>query len=278
MLMNIETYMGQGKLSKPGIGNAPAERDSADDVDGTAEIPAATANVSERRFSTASARILLIEDDREIAEEMASELLDLGYVVCHVATGSEGADEARRGRYDLLIVDALLPGCDGFSIIQGLRRDRIHVPVLVVSALGAVNDRVRGLKVGGDDYLTKPFALPELAARVEALLRRPLETRATVLRVGPLELDLIERIARRGDRTIELSKSEFKLLEYFMRRPDRVVTREMLLEDVWHYRFLPQTNLVDVHIGRLRRKVDGPNETPLLLSVRGMGFVLRESH
>ena len=141
-----------------------------------------------------------------------------------------------------------------------------------------MNDRVRGLKVGGDDYLTKPFALPELAARVEALLRRPLETRATVLRVGPLELDLIERIARRGDRTIELSKSEFKLLEYFMRRPDRVVTREMLLEDVWHYRFLPQTNLVDVHIGRLRRKVDGPNETPLLLSVRGMGFVLRESH
>jgi two-component system, OmpR family, response regulator len=278
MLMNIETYMGQGKLSKPGIGNAPAERDSADDVDGTAEIPAATANVSERRFSTASARILLIEDDREIAEEMASELLDLGYVVCHVATGSEGADEARRGRYDLLIVDALLPGCDGFSIIQRLRRDCIQVPVLVVSALGAVNDRVRGLKVGGDDYLTKPFALPELAARVEALLRRPLETRATVLRVGPLELDLIERIARRGDRTIELSKSEFKLLEYFMRRPDRVVTREMLLEDVWHYRFLPQTNLVDVHIGRLRRKVDGPNETPLLLSVRGMGFVLRESH
>jgi two-component system OmpR family response regulator len=150
------------------------------------------------------------------------------------------------------------------------------VPVLVVSALGAVNDRVRGLKIGGDDYVTKPFALPELAARVEALLRRPLETRATVLRVGPLELDLIERVARRGDRAIELSKSEFKLLEYFMRRPDRVVTRDMLLEDVWKYRFLPQTNLVDVHIGRLRRKIDGANDEPLLLSVRGMGFFLRE--
>jgi two-component system OmpR family response regulator len=274
MLMNLETYMGQGKPGKPTIGGPH----SADDSNSTPEIPAATVDDSERPLSTASARILLIEDDREIAEEMASELLDLGYVVCHVATGSEGAEEARRGRYDLLIVDALLPGCDGFSIIQGLRRDRIRVPVLVVSALGAVNDRVRGLKVGGDDYLTKPFALPELAARVEALLRRPLETRATVLRIGPLELDLIERLARRGDRTIELSKSEFRLLEYFMRRPDRVVTREMLLEDVWHYRFLPQTNLVDVHIGRLRRKVDGPQETPLLLSVRRMGFVFRELH
>jgi two-component system OmpR family response regulator len=253
------------------------QNDPADDFDSSAEMSATGPNVSERPFSTTSARILLIEDDREIAEEMASELLDRGYVVCHVATGLEGAEEARRGRYDLLIVDALLPGCDGFSIIQGLRRDRIQVPVLVVSALGAVNDRVRGLKVGGDDYVTKPFALPELAARVEALLRRPLETRATILRVGPLELDLIERVAKREDRTIELSKSEFKLLEYFMRRPDRVVTREMLLEDVWHYRFLPQTNLVDVHIGRLRRKVDGPHEKPLLLSVRGMGFILREA-
>lgn len=274
--MNIKTFMGQGKPSKSRLDNVPMQNDPADDFDSSAEMSATGPNVSERPFSTTSARILLIEDDREIAEEMASELLDRGYVVCHVATGSEGAEEARRGRYDLLIVDALLPGCDGFSIIQGLRRDRIQVPVLVVSALGAVNDRVRGLKVGGDDYVTKPFALPELAARVEALLRRPLETRATILRVGPLELDLIERVAKREDRTIELSKSEFKLLEYFMRRPDRVVTREMLLEDVWNYRFLPQTNLVDVHIGRLRRKVDGPNEQPLLLSVRGMGFIFRE--
>jgi two-component system OmpR family response regulator len=244
--------------------------------DSSADISVVNANVSERLSSTSRARILLIEDDREIAEEMANELVDRAYLVNHVATGSQGAEEARRGRYDLLIIDLLLPGCDGFSIIQELRRDGIQVPVLVVSALGAVNDRVRGLKIGGDDYVTKPFALPELAARVEALLRRPLETRATILRVGPLELDLIERVARRGDRTIELSKSEFKLLEYFMRRPDRVVTRDMLLEDVWNYRFLPQTNLVDVHIGRLRRKVDGPNDEPLLLSVRGMGFFFRE--
>ena len=275
--MNIKTFMGQEKPGKIRLDNAPMQNDLAAGSDSNADNPVESPDVSERPFSTTSARILLIEDDREIAEEMASELLDRGYVVCHVSTGSEGAEEARRGLYDLLIVDALLPGCDGFSIIQGLRRDRIQVAVLVVSALGAVNDRVRGLKVGGDDYVTKPFALPELAARVEALLRRPLETRATILRVGPLELDLIERAAKREDRTIELSKSEFKLLEYFMRRPNRVVTREMLLEDVWNYRFLPQTNLVDVHIGRLRRKIDGPNEQPLLLSVRGMGFIFRET-
>jgi two-component system OmpR family response regulator len=244
--------------------------------DRNAQVSAEDASVRERPLASSRARILLIEDDREIAEEVANELTDRDYEVCHAITGSYGAEEARRGRYDLLIVDLLLPGCDGFSIIEGLRRDGIHVPVLVVSALGAVNDRVRGLEIGGDDYVTKPFALPELAARVEALLRRPLETRATTLRVGPLELDLIDRVARRDDRTIDLSKSEFKLLEYFMRRPDRVVTRDMLLEDVWHYRFLPQTNLVDVHIGRLRRKIDSSSDEPLLLSVRGMGFIFRE--
>jgi two-component system OmpR family response regulator len=245
-------------------------------VESKTDIPAASAFAGERISPPCRARILLIEDDREIAEQVVNELFDRAYDVRHAPTGSEGAEEARRGRYDLLIVDLLLPGCDGFTIIQGLRRDGIQTPVLVVSALGTVNDRVRGLEIGGDDYLTKPFALPELAARVEALLRRPLDSRATTLRLGPLELDLIERVARRGDRTIELSKSEFKLLEYFMRRPDRVLTRDMLLEDVWNYRFLPQTNLVDVHIGRLRRKVDGPGEEPLLLSVRGLGFIFRE--
>jgi two-component system, OmpR family, response regulator len=234
------------------------------------------ANLSEHLPPGSRARILLIEDDQELADEVASDLLDRTYEVVHAANGAKGAEEARRGGYDLIIVDLLLPECDGLSIIQGLRRDGIRTPVLVVSALSAVNDRVRGLKMGGDDYVTKPFALPEVVARVEALLRRPLETRATVLRVGSLELDLIDRVARRGDTTIELSKSEFKLLEYFMRRPGRVVTRDMLLEDVWHYRFLPQTNLVDVHIGRLRRKVDNAGE-PLLLSIRGIGFILRDA-
>jgi two-component system, OmpR family, response regulator len=238
--------------------------------------PISEVNFSEHLPPGSRARILLIEDDQEIADEVANDLLDRAYDVTHAANGSQGAEEARRGGYDLLIVDLMLPGCDGLSIIQGLRRDGIRTPVLVVSALGAVNDRIRGLKMGGDDYVTKPFALPEVAARVEALLRRPLDTRATVLRVGPLELDLIERVARRGGSVIELSKSEFKLLEYFMRRPGRVVTRDMLLEDVWHYRFLPQTNLVDVHIGRLRRKVDTNGGEPLLLSIRGMGFILRD--
>jgi len=218
-------------------------------------------------------RILLVEDDEGIATEVVAELTSRGYAVTHVNNGMEGARRARD--FDLLIMDRLLPGIDGVSVIERLREENVRVPVLVLSALSAVNDRVRGLKAGGDDYLTKPFALSELAARVEALLRRPLETRETVLVVGELELDLIDRTARRRGRPIELLPREFKLLEYLMRRPEQVVTRAMLLEDVWHYRFVPQTNLVDVHIGKLRRKVDAPGETPLIESVRGIGFLFR---
>lgn len=220
-------------------------------------------------------RILVIEDDQEMADDVVAELTGRSYDVTHIDSGLKGLEAARSGRYDLLIVDLLLPECDGLTIIRTLRRDGFRVPIIVVSALVAVGDRVRGLKSGGDDYLTKPFALSELSARVEAVLRRPMETRATVLRVGPLELDLIERTARRDSRSIKLSKSEFKLLEYFMRRPDRVVTRQMLLEDVWDYTTMPQTNLVDVHIGQLRRKIDSPDSGPMLLSIRGVGFILR---
>jgi two-component system OmpR family response regulator len=244
--------------------------------DANVDVLIANPYASERPSSSPRGRILLIEDDPEMADTVANDLIDRSYEVDRRSNGLQGAEAARRGRYDLLIVDVLLPDCDGLSIIRGLRRDGVRTPVLVVSALGAVNDRVRGLKIGGDDYLTKPFALPELAARVDALLRRPTEVRATSLRVGPVELDLIERVARRGDRMIKLSKSEFPLLEYFMRRADRVVTRDMLMEDIWNYRFLSQTNLVDVHIGRLRRKIDAPGESPMLLSVRGIGFVFRD--
>jgi len=144
----------------------------------------------------------------------------------------------------------------------------------VLSALGEVDDRVRGLKAGGDDYLTKPFAFSELAARVEALLRRPGVLRETILRAGPLEMDLIERHVRRGNRLIELLPREFKLLEFLIRRPGQLMTRAMLLEDVWNYHFLTETNLVDVHIGKLRRKIDGPGETPMIHTIRGSGFML----
>ena len=223
----------------------------------------------------AGARILLIEDDQETAQEVVRDLTDRGYAVSHAEDGRSGLDSARRESFNLLIIDRMLPGLDGLSIVGTLRTESIRIPVLVLSALGEVDERVRGLKAGGDDYLTKPFALTELAARVDALLRRPTDTRETVLRVGPLELDLIDRVARRKSRKIELLPREFKLLEYLMRRPAQVVTRDMMLEDVWHYRFSPQTNLVDVHIGKLRRKVDAEGEIPLLYNVRGVGFVLR---
>jgi two-component system OmpR family response regulator len=221
------------------------------------------------------ATVLLIEDDKETAQEIRAELGDRGYVVDWAADGVEGLDKARSGGAEVVIVDRMLPGMDGLTIVQAMRDEGVRTPVLVLSALGAVDDRVRGLRAGGDDYLTKPFATVELIARIEALLRRPAESRDTVLRVGPLELDLMERIAKRGDRTINLLPREFRLLEYMMRRKEQVLTRAMLLEEVWNYKFVPQTNLVDVHMGRLRHKVDEPNELPMIQVVRGVGFILR---
>jgi two-component system OmpR family response regulator len=221
------------------------------------------------------ASVLLIEDDKETADEIRAELGDRGYVVDWAANGIEGLDKARSGGAEVVIVDRLLPGMDGLTIIEALRKEGMRTPVLVLSALGAVDDRVRGLRAGGDDYLTKPFATVELIARIEALLRRPTESRDTLLRVGPLELDLMERTAKRGDRVIDLLPREFRLLEYMMRRKDQVLTRTMLLEEVWKYKFIPRTNLVDVHMGRLRHKVDEPNEPPMIHNVRGVGFILR---
>jgi two-component system OmpR family response regulator len=220
-------------------------------------------------------KLLLIEDDRQTATEIMAELVERGFEVDWAATGIEGLDKARAGTADAMIVDRLLPGMDGLTIIEALRKDQIRTPVLVLSALGAVNDRVRGLRAGGDDYLTKPFAIIELIARVEALLRRPAEDRDTVLRVGPLELDLLLRGGKRGDRLIGLLPREFRLLEYMMRRKDQLLTRAMLFEEVWNYKFVPQSNLVDVHMGRLRRKVDMPGEQPMIHNVRGEGFILR---
>jgi two-component system OmpR family response regulator len=219
-------------------------------------------------------RILLIEDDQETAAEIVGEFTDCGYDVTHRANGIDGLSTARDNEFNVIILDRMLPGMDGLSVLETLRRDNRRTPVLVLSALGDVDERVRGLKAGGDDYLTKPFAAIELTARVEALLRRPATTRETVLRVGPLELDLISRAVRRATRKVELLPREFKLLEYMMRRPGQVLTRAMLLEDVWNYRFLAETNLVDVHIGKLRKKIDGPGETSMIHSIRGSGFML----
>ncbi len=221
------------------------------------------------------AKVLVIEDDDGTAEEIVTALDDRGYMLDRATDGTEGLQRARTGGWDVLVVDRMLPGLDGLSVVETLRGEGIRTPVLVLSALNAVNDRVRGLRAGGDDYLAKPFALSELAARLEALLRRPADARETLLHVGPLELDLLARTACRGRRELELLPREFQLLEYMMRREGQVLTRAMLLENVWNYRFVPQTNLVDVHIGRLRRKVDAPDEPPMILSVRGSGFMLR---
>jgi two-component system, OmpR family, response regulator len=251
-------------MDKQAVGRRPSSLDTTGHE--TADMARKTGSM---------AKLLLIEDDKETADEIRAELGIRGFDVDWAANGIEGLDKARSGGAEAIIVDRLLPGMDGLTIIEALRHEGKRTPVLVLSALGAVGDRVRGLRAGGDDYLTKPFATVELIARVEALLRRPAESRDTVLRVGPLQLDLIERIARRGERTIDLLPREFRLLEYMMRRQDQMLTRAMLLEEVWNYKFVPQTNLVDVHMGRLRRKVDGPDEPPLIHNVRGMGFILR---
>jgi two-component system OmpR family response regulator len=222
------------------------------------------------------AKLLLIEDNKETADEIRAELGDHGFEVDWAANGIEGLDKARSGAAEAMIVDRLLPGMDGLTVIEALRHEGICTPVLVLSALRAVDDRVRGLRAGGDDYLTKPFATVGLIARIEALMRRPVESRDTLLRVGPLELDLIKRTAKRCDRAIDLLPREFRLLEYMMRRQEQLLTRAMLLEEVWNYKFLPpSTNLVDVHMGRLRRKVDEPPEPPMIQNVRGAGFILR---
>lgn len=222
-------------------------------------------------------RILLIEDDSEAAAYIAKGLRELGHVVDHSANGRDGLFMAAAESYDVMIVDRMLPGLDGLSIVQTIRAAGNATPVLVLSALGKVDDRVKGLKAGGDDYLVKPFAFAELLARIEALARRgggrlaPPETR---LRVDDLEMDLLSRRVARSGRDIELQPREFTLLEYLMRHVGQVVTRTMLLENVWDYHFDPQTNLIDVHISRLRQKIDKGFDAPLIHTVRGAGYRL----
>jgi len=224
------------------------------------------------------ARVLTIEDDAVTAREIVAELQSRGNHVDWVDNGREGLQRAMDGDYDVITLDRMLPGLDGLAVVTALRTTGVQTPVLMVSALSDVDERVRGLRAGGDDYLTKPFAPDEMVARIEVLLRRQrAAARETTLRVADLELDLISRTVRRGALVIELLPIEFRLLEYLVRNSGQVLTRTMIFEAVWGYHFDPGTNVIDVHIGRLRKKVDPPSLPSLIRTVRGSGYRLAET-
>ncbi len=221
-------------------------------------------------------RILIIEDDRDSAAYLQRALREAGHAPDLAVDGEEGLHMAQTGSYDVLIVDRMLPRLDGLSMLKQLRNGGNDAPALILSALGQVDDRVEGLRSGGDDYLTKPYAFSELLARIEVLgkRRRPDEAE-TVIRVADLELDRLAHTVKRGGVNIPLQPREYRLLEYLMRNAGKVVTRTMLLEEVWDYHFDPQTNVIDVHVSRLRSKIDKDFKEPLLQTVRGAGYVLR---
>jgi two-component system, OmpR family, response regulator len=222
-------------------------------------------------------RLLVVEDDRDAADYIVRAFTEVGHVADRATDGEEGLALALDGQYDVLIVDRMLPKRDGLSLIGELRTKSIETPVLILSALGQVDDRVQGLRAGGDDYLTKPYSFSELLARVEVLARRRGgRNEETVYRVGDLELDRLSHIVKRGSTDIDLQPREFRLLEYLMKHAGQVVTRTMLLENVWDYHFDPQTNVIDVHISRLRSKIDKGFSPPLLHTIRGAGYVIRD--
>lgn len=222
-------------------------------------------------------RVLVIEDDRETAQFLLKALKESGHTPDTASDGETGFSMAREGHYDVLVVDRMLPKRDGLSIIEELRQEEVQTPALILSALGSVDDRVKGLRAGGDDYLTKPYAFSELLARIEALGRRKEpEVQTTRYVVGDLVLDRLSHKVTRGGDNIPLQAREFRLLEYLMRHAGQVVTRTMLLEHVWDYHFDPQTNVIDVHISRLRSKIDKGFSKPLLHTVRGAGYVVRD--
>ena len=225
-----------------------------------------------------SMRILIIEDDSEAALYLVKALREAGHVADYALDGVEGYEKAGNACYDVLIVDRMLPKLDGLSLIGGLRVQKIETPVLILSALGQVDDRVKGLRAGGDDYLSKPYAFSELLARVEVLARRKSSSagEATLYKVGGLELDRLSHKLSRNGKEIVLQPREFRLLEYLMKHAGQVVTRTMLLENVWDYHFDPQTNVIDVHISRLRAKIDKGFDSPLLQTVRGAGYMIRD--
>jgi two-component system OmpR family response regulator len=222
-------------------------------------------------------RILVVEDDKDVAGFVVKGLREAGHTVEHADNGRDGLFLAASENFDAIILDRMLPGgIDGLRLLETLRAQDNVTPVVFLSALSQVDDRVKGLKAGGDDYLTKPFAFAELLARVEALTRRgKTDGPTTRLSVGDLEIDLLSRGVRRAGQKIDLQPREFRLLEYLMRHAGQVVTRTMLLEGVWDYHFDPQTNVIDVHVSRLRQKIDKPFDMPLLHTVRNAGYMLR---
>ena len=221
-------------------------------------------------------RVLLVEDDKKTASFVAKALRAEGFTVDVLHHGDEALVALTNTPFDAAILDIMLPGRDGLSVLKQLRVSGNKVPVLLLSARGALNERVEGLNAGADDYLAKPFALEEVLARARALVRRGGESKSTLLRVGDLTLDTLKRVAERGGRKIELTTREYQLLEYLMRSVGRVCSRMMILENVWDYNFDPGSNLVDVYVGRLRDKIDGGSTVRLLHSVRGEGYVMRE--
>ena len=222
-------------------------------------------------------RILVVEDDSKIASFVEKGLRQAGYAVDTVADGEEGLAMAQVNPYDAAVVDIMLPGMDGLSLIEALRRRRINTPVIILSAKRSVDDRIRGLKAGGDDYLTKPFSFSELLVRIQALMRRAgMQTSPTTLEAGNLKVDLLTREIRRGEQSIELQPREFSLLEYLLRNKGTVVSKTMILEHVWDYHFDPQTNVVDVLVSRLRSKIDKDFDVKLIHTLRGVGYVLKD--
>ncbi len=222
-------------------------------------------------------RILLVEDDQRTAAFVEKGLKQSGYAVEKAEDGEEGLDSALTADYDVIIADLMMPRMDGLTMISELRRKKVLTPVIILSAKGSVDDRVRGLQTGGDDYLAKPFSFSELLARIQALMRRASQTaEPTKLLIGSLRMDLLTREVDRDGRRIELQPLEFSLLEYLMRNPGRVVTKTMIMEHVWDYNFDPGTNVVEARISRLREKVDRPSPYPLIHTIRGVGYVLRE--
>jgi two-component system OmpR family response regulator len=221
-------------------------------------------------------RVLVVEDDPEMAGQMADSLSANGYEVDSAFDGMDGLERGRSGDYAVMTIDRMLPNMDGIAIIQNLRAEGIATPALIVSALGEIDDRVRGLRAGGDDYIVKPFAFAEMLARVEALARRGGDlAKHTMLHVADLAIDLLSRSAQRAGRKIDLLPREFQVLEYLVRNQGQIVPRAMLLQHVWDLHFDPMTNIIDVYVGRVRRKIDAGQKYPLIHTVRGIGFCLR---